>query len=143
MELLLQRLLKRQLQVHPCLILLITAVYWPLLDISTTICVFDSVVDGLTKLLARAEQVHTCYKKYCISVDVLEATFSQVSAVLDSLEYTGSSDDLKSLSTSLTDCQENLKRRHNCLNTMHDQVAEIEALTFTLGEFNVEATDRR
>ncbi|XP_067943129.1 nesprin-1-like [Watersipora subatra] len=104
---------------------------------------YNDVVEGLAKLLGRAEQVLTCYKKYSISVGVLDATFTQVSSVLDSLELAGSLDELKQCLSSLTDCEENLKRRRSCLNTMHDQVAEMEALTFTIGEFDVESIDRR
>lgn len=102
-----------------------------------------SVVESLTKLLGRAQQVQTCYKKYCISMDVLQATFTQLGAGLESVDYSGTRDELSRQVAALSECQENLRRRHNCLNTMHDQVAEIEALTFTIGEFDVETTDRR
>jgi len=102
-----------------------------------------SVVEGLTRLLARAQQIQTCYKKYCISTDVLNATFSQVDSALAALDTTGSADDITTHINSLADCQENLKRRHSCLNTMHEQVAEIEALTLCIGEFDVESVDRK
>ena len=102
-----------------------------------------SVVAGLDKLLSRAQQIQTCYKKYCISTDVLQAVFSQVDGVIQSVLYSGSVEEITRVISSLTEAQENLQRRQSCLNTMHDQVAEIEALTLSIGEFDVESTDKR
>ena len=98
---------------------------------------------GLDKLLSRAQQIQTCYKKYCISTDVLQAVFSQVDGIIQSVSYSGSVEEITRIISSLTEAQENLQRRQLCLNTMHDQVAEIEALTLSIGEFDVESTDKR
>lgn len=100
-------------------------------------------MSGLSKLLSRAQQIQKCYKKYCISTDVLEAVFSQVDGILQSVSHEGSIDDITQLINSIIESQQNMERRQPCLNTMHDQVAEIEGLTLNVGEFDVESIDRK
>lgn len=110
--------------------------------ISVCVSVY-SVVAGLDKLLSRGLQIQKCYKKYCISTDVLQAVFTQVDGVIQSVSYNGSVGEITRIISTVTEAQESLQRRQSCLNTMHDQVAEIEALTLSIGEFDVESTDRR
>lgn len=95
------------------------------------------------RLLDRAQQIQTCYKKYCISNDVLTATFNQIQSAIDSITYVGNADHMNAQISTITECTENLKRRHQCLVTLHEQVAEIEALTLSITEFDMESPSRR
>lgn len=91
----------------------------------------------------RAAQIQTCYKKYSISVDVLQTVFTQVQSVLDSVTHASSLDGITNQISTLTESQNNLLRRQSCLNTMHEQVAAIESLTLAVADFDVENTTRR
>lgn len=74
---------------------------------------------------------------------MLTATFNQVQSALDSVTYAGSVDHINAQISTISESAENLKRRHQCLVTLHEQVAEIEALTISVLEFDMESPSRR
>lgn len=103
----------------------------------------SSCIDGLSKLLERAQQIQKCHKKYRISVDVLNATFTQVQLAVDAVTHAAPLHVLTAQIASLIEAQDNIHRRQPCVATMHEQVAEIEALTFSVTNIDVETVNRR